>query len=316
MRERPLDRLDARSARLRLAAGRVQTATIIDGEIYAAGVHRPLCPMGKTVEKLNLQLRWEPTSCSVYAKGCTEWLPVITLTQKHGLLYIPRREFETVRTFLKLSRAGDNSFPYSRWADQLGLPAEEDADPTMMAVRPEQPKCLNEASGGMLPQGSAVWIRTDRGAKTFRTTKKGGPQWSSVYRRVTKNAETGEVVADELVRNLTEKQLHRMLAHPTNLLTELHYALEATVSAEEDECVDLDTEDPEEEIDLDPDPPVEETVEQLLPAEHNPRSHGNYLTELAWDGPVVLFDRTVPCQFGEVITMRTMNEHCRHQLLN
>ncbi len=139
----------------------------------------------------------------------------------------------------------------------------------------------------MLPQGSAVWIRTDRGAKTFRTTKKGGPQWSSVYRRVTKNAETGEVVADELVRNLTEKQLHRMLAHPTNLLTELHYALEATVSAEEDECVDLDPEDPEEEIDLDPDPPAEETVEQLLPAERD------YLTELAWDGPVEQDDTRV-----------------------
>ncbi len=68
LRERPLDRMDARTVRLRLAAGRVQTATIVDGEIYAAGVHRPLCPMGKTVEKLNLQLRWEPTSCSVYAK--------------------------------------------------------------------------------------------------------------------------------------------------------------------------------------------------------------------------------------------------------
>ncbi len=49
--------------------------------------------------------------------------------------------------------------------------------------------------------------------------------------------------------------------------------------------MDLDPEDPEEEIDLDPDPLTDATVEQLLPVERNPRSHGDYLTELAWDGP-------------------------------
>ena len=46
--------------------------------------------------------------------------------QRHGLLYLPRRELAAIRSFLNASRQGDNDFSYERWQKALDPSAEED----------------------------------------------------------------------------------------------------------------------------------------------------------------------------------------------
>ena len=55
-------------------------------------------------------------------------------------------------------------------------------------------------------------IREDPKAKCFLTTKKGGPRWDSVKRRVTINAGSGEIVEDLNIQPSTpDTILHRLL---------------------------------------------------------------------------------------------------------
>ncbi len=37
-----------------------------------------------------------------------------------------------------------------------------------------------------------VWLREDRNARRFLTTKSGGPEWKLVYRRITSDTDAGE----------------------------------------------------------------------------------------------------------------------------
>ena len=69
-----------------------------------------------------------------------------------------------------------------------------------------------------------TWSRTQP-SSTFNTTSRRGPNWNSVIRRVTKDAATGEVLADEQVKTLTHSELHRPLPGTTPRLTTtiLHY---------------------------------------------------------------------------------------------
>jgi len=56
------------------------------------------------------------------------------------------------------------------------------------------------------------WVREDPGAKCFLTTKKGGPRWNSVKRRVTINTGTGEIVEDlNIEPSTSDAVLHRLL---------------------------------------------------------------------------------------------------------
>ena len=41
-----------------------------------------------------------------------------------------------------------------------------------------------------------VWIRNDQAAKEFRKPNSGGPRWENVRRRVSENADTGEIIQD------------------------------------------------------------------------------------------------------------------------
>ena len=49
----------------------------------------------------------------------------------------------------------------------------------------------------VLPHNVHVWTRRDKKAKVFMTTLSGGPEWKQVFRRVTTDAETGEVLEDD-----------------------------------------------------------------------------------------------------------------------
>ena len=77
----------------------------------------------------------------------------------------------------------------------------------------------------------------DSGAKTFQTTRNGGPKWDEVRRRVTYDADTGKLIKDEPIsKALTSQQLHRRLpGRPRHIKTELHYepAIEASAPVEQ-----------------------------------------------------------------------------------
>ena len=63
--------------------------------------------------------------------------------------------------------------------------------------------------GGSCPHNaSKIWTRSDAKAISFRTSKKGGPLWEDVYRRVTIDSDSGKVIADEYnIKELNNKQL-------------------------------------------------------------------------------------------------------------
>ena len=54
------------------------------------------------------------------------------------------------------------------------------------------------------PEGTKIWERIDKKAKTFRTTKKGGPAWSTVFRRITIDTDTNEIIETLNVDQNTE----------------------------------------------------------------------------------------------------------------
>ena len=71
------------------------------------------------------------------------------------------------------------------------------------------------------------WSRTDRSATRYRTTSKGGPDWKSVVRRITRDAQTGEVLDDWTItpedRFDPIKLYGRVPTGPRNITTVLYY---------------------------------------------------------------------------------------------
>ena len=62
------------------------------------------------------------------------------------------------------------------------------------------------------------WIRKDTSVECFLTTKKGGPSWELVTRRVTINSDTGEVIQDLKIDHYVKrnKVLHERLPGGTS----------------------------------------------------------------------------------------------------
>ncbi len=78
--------------------------------------------------------------------------------------------------------------------------------------------------------------------------------WSCVARRITKYLETGEVLADEDVTQMTKEELHRTLDRPRKIRVELYAHLNNNEAgrSEEKECAPrklLDTVDEQKELD-------------------------------------------------------------------
>eukprot|EP00971_Amphidinium_carterae_P030777 605531-Amphidinium_carterae.1 len=69
-----------------------------------------------------------------------------------------------------------------------------------------------------------TWTRTDHGIKRFVASKDGGPHWEKVWKRVTYNLDNGELIAEELVSDMTKKDLNRPLPEKVrNIRTVLYY---------------------------------------------------------------------------------------------
>ena len=103
----------ARHVALRLAAGRVQRAKMVDVEVFAPGVLRPLCPMGRVISRLGLRFNWDASHCS----------PSTPLIQCRDMDFFTCQE----------RRQGDRDFGYSWWQEALGLPDESEAAPLASA---------------------------------------------------------------------------------------------------------------------------------------------------------------------------------------
>eukprot|EP00971_Amphidinium_carterae_P183084 3632970-Amphidinium_carterae.1 len=83
-------------------------------------------------------------------------------------------------------------------------------------------------SGLEMPVHPAVvektWTRTDHGVKRFVASKDGGPRWEKVWKRATYNLDNGELIAEELVSDMTKKDLNRPLPEKVrNIRTVLYY---------------------------------------------------------------------------------------------
>eukprot|EP00971_Amphidinium_carterae_P019724 388709-Amphidinium_carterae.1 len=69
-----------------------------------------------------------------------------------------------------------------------------------------------------------TWTRTDHGVKRFVASKDGGPRWEKVWKRVTYNLDSGDLIAEELVSDMTKKDLNRPLPEKVkNIRTVLYY---------------------------------------------------------------------------------------------
>eukprot|EP00971_Amphidinium_carterae_P247012 4905493-Amphidinium_carterae.1 len=52
----------------------------------------------------------------------------------------------------------------------------------------------------------ATWERVDEAAKCYLCTRAPGPPWDLVYRRVTYDLQTKEIIQDVLIDEITKKQ--------------------------------------------------------------------------------------------------------------
>ena len=66
----------------------------------------------------------------------------------------------------------------------------------------------NKAVDDRNPDGSGTWTRADYGARRFRATLTDGPDWKYVTRRVTVDADSGEVIED--LKNAQKASKHNL----------------------------------------------------------------------------------------------------------
>ena len=107
---------------LKLAAGRMGQACILDSEIFAPGVKRPLCPLGRTLRRLRLELCYDGELAVITAKWEDKRVPVIYPVTHREMMYISAREFAVIRDFLQQARQGETNFEFGRWRESLQLP--------------------------------------------------------------------------------------------------------------------------------------------------------------------------------------------------
>ena len=86
----------------------------------------------------------------------------------------------------------------------------------------------NQASQTGEEAPTMAWSRMDRGAKCFMTTKKNGPSWDTVTRRVTRNLDTDNAIDNQNVEWNSSKKYNKFLHRPlpegvTDIETVLYY---------------------------------------------------------------------------------------------
>ena len=78
-----------------------------------------------------------------------------------------------------------------------------------------------------VPEHFRVWARYDTNARTMRASRTGGPPMSQVLHRVTRSADSREIIASELIPHGVEEEepgtIRRPLVRPQDIITELWY---------------------------------------------------------------------------------------------
>ena len=78
-----------------------------------------------------------------------------------------------------------------------------------------------------VPEHFRVWARYDTNARTMRASRAGGPPMSQVLHRVTRSADSREVIASEVIPHGIEEEepgtIRRPLVRPQDIITELWY---------------------------------------------------------------------------------------------
>ena len=78
------------------------------------------------------------------------------------------------------------------------------------------------ASIGISPKGLSGWTRAELASKTYRTTMKNGPPWSSVRARITSRATSGDIIAAERIENIPRSLEHGLVKQgPRDIVTTL-----------------------------------------------------------------------------------------------
>jgi hypothetical protein len=145
-------------------------------------------------------------------------------------------------------------FPLAHAVSTLGVkPAACENAPPESSGTEEQTEDLKVFSlDGPVSGQDLVWHREDWGARAFRTTTRGGPEWSPVTRRVATDLNTGEVIEDLPVDATQHQSLHSPLPFgPRGIRTTLYYrsrqgaprersTRKVAENEEEEECEDAD----------------------------------------------------------------------------
>ncbi len=107
-----------------LAAGSLK-AKVWREEIYAEGVTKPLCPMGRVVQRLSLQLKWTKGECllgCLVGKQTTHVCPLMKLVVRKDLPYFTKKQFSLVRRALWDHFAGRRIVDATYWKKSISHP--------------------------------------------------------------------------------------------------------------------------------------------------------------------------------------------------
>lgn len=122
LRDHPLA-AEARSVPLRLAAGGLTIAKHLQGEIFAKGASRALCPGVKVARCPRLREVWVDDVATLYCRGSkpNAFILIINLVTRRDTLRVQRREFAVIRELLRRC-----AFPFETWQPLLQLPSEDE----------------------------------------------------------------------------------------------------------------------------------------------------------------------------------------------
>ena len=82
----------------------------------------------------------------------------------------------------------------------LSAKSDEPMNSTGPLFDPEPTNLPEEKQQYVVDEGKTKWVRYDQGLRQAPNTAVGGPMWATVYRRVVRDMQTGEVVADQETR--------------------------------------------------------------------------------------------------------------------
>ena len=111
---REVHKSDLEATTVKLAAGTL-TAYARHHELYAPGVTRPLCPMGRVQQLLGLSLHWDILGCRLMVGPPSQERTLMYLLVHRGLPYMTSHQFACIRRALWDHVLGRRVFDQDYW---------------------------------------------------------------------------------------------------------------------------------------------------------------------------------------------------------